>query len=378
MKIQNPELVELIKTLLSSGLKKLDWIRKGCFRTSTDQQTTEHRKIILVIDGLLSMESSSGNKNYTSGEGFVLNPYAWYEAKNSKFLALEFVICESRIEIFLNSPDIKGIQKPLHVLVRAEDDPRNIKIEGVYSAFLKHDADDEADFRAILFNSIMDHIVQLQKNPWKIARLSQVFETLAACVMDNFLDQSFTRMAVSAKFDISESYINTMIKWGMGCNFKDLLTLKRLEYSRKALKENDMQIKDLAPLFGYADSTIFIINFKNHYKLTPNRMRRILRKDVLTEKEKKSLQYMDKLEEISPINSKVDLSVKDENEKTLVLMSNMSDKDITVFRTGDSDRVLRNIPENTRVILSASKGEVLKVQDKTYKVSDKPCFVNYT
>ncbi|MCM8529274.1 MAG: AraC family transcriptional regulator [Lentisphaeraceae bacterium] len=385
MKIENPELLELVERCLALDLSKLYWVKRGEFRNSLSQQTAETRKIIILLEGKADINSSSGALSLAKGEGFILDPYAWYEIEKGDFESIEIVICGSRIEIYEGGSKVDSIDKKMHVLLRCLSESRREKVDEIYSLILKHKDEEESAERAVLFKSILLHIVKLFNAPPVTGkRLRQVFETLIACVIDNYLNQNFTRLAVSAKFDISESYINTMISWGLGCKFKEFLTIKRLEYSRLTLKESKMQIKALAPLFGYADATIYIINFRQRYKLTPNKMREIMNREQHTDEERRILHHMNKLEELA---STENLTISDDeindDEKTLLFLSNMTNEDISVFACGDNRTFLRNIPENSRVIMSAPRGGVLEIKGekkdtKQYKVAEKPCIVYFS
>jgi len=385
MKIENPELCELVEQCLALDLKRLSWVKRGEFRNSLNQITSETRKVLILTDGTVELETSSGNLNLSQGEGLILDPYSWYEVKNGDFKSMEMVIAGSRIEIYEGGSGLDSIEKKMHVLLRCVDERRRLKIDDIYLLLLQHKDESESFERACLFKVILSHVVKLFAAPAVTGkRLRQVFETLIASIVDNYLNQNFTRLAVAAKFDISESYINTMISWGLGCKFKEFLTIKRLEYSRLALKESKMQIKALAPLFGYADATIFIINFRQRYKLTPNKMREMMNRDTHTEEERRILHYMDKLEELSHGNNfKAGEVEVNDDEKTLLFLSNMTDKDISVFTCGDDRTFLRSIPENTRVIMSAPRGGLLEIEDqmkasKQYQVAEKPCIVYFS
>ena len=385
MKIENPELSELVDKCLSLDLSRLHWIRRGEFRNSLTQITTETRKVLVIVEGSAEFASSSGRVSLSQGEGVILDPYSWYEVSKGNFKSLEVVITGSRIEIYSGGSDVDSIDKKMHVLLRCLSESRRAKIDDVYALLLKHKGENEAGERAFLFKAVLSHVLKLfAKPPVTGKRLRQVFETLIACVIDNYLNQNFTRLAVSAKFDISESYINTMISWGLGCKFKEFLTIKRLEYSRLSLKESKMQIKELAPLYGYADATIFIINFRQRYKLTPNKMREMMNRENHTEEERRILHHMDKLEELSHgKNFKTTSDEVNDDEKTLLFLSNMTDKDISVFTCGEDRTFLRSIPENSRVIMSAPRGGLLEIEgekkgSKQYKVAEKPCIVYFS
>ena len=385
MKIENPELFKLVEQCMALDLDKLIWVKRGEFRNRISQLTSETRKIIIITDGKADVETSSGSLKLSKGQGFILDPYAWYEVKKGDFKSMELVIAGSRIEIYEGGSGIDSIEKNMHVLLRCVDEGRRLKVDDIYSLLLKHRGDGESLERACLLKAILSHIVKLFAAPAVTGkRLRQVFETLIASIVDNYLNQNFTRLAVAAKFDISESYINTMISWGLGCKFKEFLTIKRLEYSRQALKESKMQIKELAPLFGYADATIFIINFRQRYKLTPNKMREMMNRDSHTEEERRILHYMHKLEELSHGNDfkSGEIEINDD-EKTLLFLSNMTDKDISVFTCGEDRTFLRSIPENSRVIMSAPRGGMLEIEGekkdaKQYQVAEKPCIVYFS
>ena len=385
MKIENPELLELVEQCMALDLRQLFWVKRGEFRNRISQLTSETRKIIIITNGKVDLETSSGKLSLSKGDGFILDPYAWHEVIKGEFQSMELVLAGSRIEIYEGGSGIDSIDKKMHVLLRCVDEGRRLKIDDVYSLLLKHRDAEEGSERACLLKVILSHIVKLFAAPAVTGkRLRQVFETLIASVIDNYLNQNFTRLAVAAKFDISESYINTMISWGLGCKFKEFLTIKRLEYSRLALKESKMQIKELAPLFGYADATIFIINFRQRYKLTPNKMREMMNRETHTEEERRTLHYMNKLEELSHGSDfKAGEVEVNDDEKTLLFLSNMTDKDISVFTCGDDRTFLRSIPENSRVIMSAPRGGVLEIEDekqsaKKYQVAEKPCIVYFS
>ncbi len=385
MKIENPELLELVEQCMALDLKNVIWVKRGEFRNRINQLTSETRKIIVITSGKADIETSIGRLNLSKGDSFIIDPYAWYEVKRGDFQSMELVIVGSRIEIYGGGSSLDSIEKKMHVLLRCVDEGRRLKIDDLYSLLLKHQDKSESLERACMLKAILAHVIKLFAAPAVTGkRLRQVFETLIASIVDNYLNQNFTRLAVAAKFDISESYINTMISWGLGCKFKEFLTIKRLEYSRLALKESKMQIKELAPQFGYADATIFIINFRQRYKLTPNKMREMMNREFHTEEERRILHYMNKLEEL-PHGSDFKAGEEDVNddEKTLLFLSNMTDKDISVFTCGDDRTFLRSIPENTRVIMSAPRGGVLEIEgekkdSKQYKVAEKPCIVYFS
>lgn len=385
MKIENPELIELVEQCMALDLKKIDWVKRGEFRNRVSQLTSETRKIIIITDGKAELETSSACLSLSKGEGFIIDPYAWYEVKSGEFKSMELVVAGSRIEIYEGGSGIDSIDKNMHVLLRCVDEAVRLKIDEVYALLLKHSDESESFERACFLKVILSHTAKLFAAPAVTGkRLRQVFETLIACIIDNYLNQNFTRLAVAAKFDISESYINTMISWGLGCKFKEFLTIKRLEYSRLSLKESKMQIKELAPLFGYADATIFIINFRQRYKLTPNKMREMMNRDFHNEEERRILHYMNKLEELSHgSNFKYGEVEVNDDEKTLLFLSNMTDKDISVFACGDDRTFLRSIPENSRVIMSAPRGGLLEIEgekkdSKQYRVAEKPCIVYFS
>ena len=92
MKIENPELLELVERCLALDLPNLYWIKRGEFRSSLSQLTTESRKVIFLLDGKAEIKSRNGPLSLTKDDGFILDPYAWYELTNGEFESIVIVI----------------------------------------------------------------------------------------------------------------------------------------------------------------------------------------------------------------------------------------------------------------------------------------------
>ena len=390
MNVSNFKLIHVIEDALDNGLGIIGWIKKGAVREKPTQLISESTRVVIVLKGTLTIKTSLLEpQSFEAGSGFVLDPSTWYEITSTEYHLLEVEISQSRVAIYETTHKRQGMNKRSHVLPRTLREELFVRLEKIIS-LLQATRDDAKGVksRAQTIELFLLYVVSLfEADRPKKQKSYRLFEALMACISDNYLCPSFTRMGVAAKFKISESYVNTIIVWGLGCKFKEYLTLKRLEYSREILKGSDQRIKELVKTFGYRDPTIFIINFRKRYKLTPGKMRSLIKKEGISVSEKHMLHHMNMIDELEDCK---DLDIKktksDQQEKTVLFLNNLTNNDISVFSCGeDSQRFLLScIPENTRIEVNPPRGSLLEVRSnhqdsyKIYKVAEKPCIVYYS
>jgi AraC-like DNA-binding protein len=390
MNLSDFKLIHVIEEALANGLGVIGWIGKGAVREKSTQLISESTRVVIVLKGTLTIKTSCiESQSFEAGSGFIIASSAWYEITSTEYHLLEVEISQSRVAIYETTHKRQGMNKRSHVLPRTLREEVFVRLEKIMS-LLQATSDDreEVKSRAQMLELFLVYVVSLFEADFpKKRKVYRLFEALMACISDNYLCPSFTRMGVAAKFKISESYVNTIIVWGLGCKFKEYLTLKRLEYSRNVLKESRQKIKILVETFGYRDPTIFIINFRKRYKLTPGKMRSLIKKEDISVSEKYMLHHMNMIDELEHCK---DLDIKnsknDQQEKAVLFLSNLTNNDISVFSCGeDSQRFLLScIPENTRVEVNPPRGSLLEVRSnhqdssKIYKVAEKPCIVYYS
>lgn len=79
---------------------------------------------------------------------------------------------------------------------------------------------------------------------------------------------------VANEVHLTANYLTKYFKAKMNMNFKEYLTLKRMEKAKELLKNPELKIKDVASLCGYNSSKQFLVNFTKIMGLTPTEYRR--------------------------------------------------------------------------------------------------------
>jgi len=113
-------------------------------------------------------------------------------------------------------------------------------------------------------------------------QISEVYEKKAtADVMDQILQYVENNMEkdigledVAAAVHLTPNYISKYFKRASGVNFKEWLTMKRMEKAKIMLTESDMTVKDIAAKCGYNSSKQFIINFTKIMEVSPTEYRK--------------------------------------------------------------------------------------------------------
>ncbi len=74
--------------------------------------------------------------------------------------------------------------------------------------------------------------------------------------------------------NLTPNYITKYFKSKSGINFKNFLTMKRLERAKQLLVETDLTVKDIAERCGYNSSKQLIVNFTKDTGLSPTEYRK--------------------------------------------------------------------------------------------------------
>lgn len=92
-----------------------------------------------------------------------------------------------------------------------------------------------------------------------------------------FIDEKFQKDLsldeISREFDISPYYFSKIFKDETGQNFIEYLTAVRMEKAKQLLLANEMSMKEICSMVGYADPNYFSRSFKKNVGVTPTEYR---------------------------------------------------------------------------------------------------------
>lgn len=91
--------------------------------------------------------------------------------------------------------------------------------------------------------------------------------------IDNNLSKKISLDILSKVVNMNESYLSRIFKDSVGMTISDYIKIKRLEYAKELLKQNDMRIKDVAISIGIQDQLYFSRLFTKYFNITPSEYR---------------------------------------------------------------------------------------------------------
>ena len=108
---------------------------------------------------------------------------------------------------------------------------------------------------------------------YRVNSHTDTVEEIMAYIEEN-LDRDIGLEDVAAAVNLTPNYITKYFKSKSGINFKNFLTMKRLERAKELLVETDLTVKDIAERCGYNSSKQLIVNFTKDTGLSPTEYRR--------------------------------------------------------------------------------------------------------
>lgn len=102
---------------------------------------------------------------------------------------------------------------------------------------------------------------------------SKIFMEMKDYIDGKFTDYNLSLNSISDVLEMPTYYLSRLFKDRSGETFTDYLTNLRIERSKDLLRDTESNIKEIAPLVGYADITSFTRRFKQIEGITPGRYR---------------------------------------------------------------------------------------------------------
>ncbi|HCD9885478.1 TPA: response regulator [Enterococcus faecium] len=101
---------------------------------------------------------------------------------------------------------------------------------------------------------------------------------LVDAIIDQIKQEYFKDLSLddfSNRYGFSKPYLSKVIKEETGRSFMDILSGQRLTMAAELLKNEDLRVKEISDMVGYADDSYFIKVFKKEFGMTPSDYRRI-------------------------------------------------------------------------------------------------------
>lgn len=98
-------------------------------------------------------------------------------------------------------------------------------------------------------------------------------DKIISIVDENYTSPDFSMDALAGYFNISTSYMSSIFKKEIGCNFSDFLWDKRVTKAQNLLTNSDLTIEKISEEVGYLNVTSFRRKFKQKTGKTPSQVR---------------------------------------------------------------------------------------------------------
>jgi len=110
----------------------------------------------------------------------------------------------------------------------------------------------------------------------------ELYREILVYIRENFKDPDLNVSQIALKFRMTPAYMSAIFKRYAGKSILDVIRQLRLEHARKLLEEG-MSVYDVTPEVGFRDSTVFGRAFKNHYGITPGKVKKAVLENKKTD-----------------------------------------------------------------------------------------------
>ncbi|ULT58932.1 response regulator [Neobacillus drentensis] len=114
----------------------------------------------------------------------------------------------------------------------------------------------------------VEYMLQVKKRKGRVD-LQEIKEYIER----NFTESHLSLDVLANKFFVSKEYLSKAFKAMYECNITEYIVSRRMEYAKKLIEANELQIKSIAQMAGYEDLSYFYRVFKKYFKISPGEMR---------------------------------------------------------------------------------------------------------
>lgn len=123
---------------------------------------------------------------------------------------------------------------------------------------------------------LISRVLQTMDARQSLIRSHDIVEIAKKYVDEQLLGE--INMAVIANYcNVSYAYFSKMFKESTGVNFQDYVTMKRMDYAKKALNGINVKICDVASALGYSNPKNFTRVFKNYCGMSPKEYQKLMK-----------------------------------------------------------------------------------------------------
>jgi two-component system, response regulator YesN len=120
----------------------------------------------------------------------------------------------------------------------------------------------------VLGNRYIEYMLQFKKRKGRVD-----LEEIKEYIERNFAESHISLDVLANKFFVSKEYLSKAFKAMYECNITEYIVSRRMEYAKKLIEANELQIKSIAQMVGYEDLSYFYRVFKKYFKISPGEMR---------------------------------------------------------------------------------------------------------
>lgn len=124
-----------------------------------------------------------------------------------------------------------------------------------------------------IYKAILGLVNNFSKYSEKNAK-SSGFGKIVEYIDANFSDPNISLDSISEAFNISPSYISTMMKTNLGVGFSKYLSGRRITKAKHLLKESDKRIEEIHAMCGFSSKQTFFRVFKASTGVSPGEYRK--------------------------------------------------------------------------------------------------------
>lgn len=102
---------------------------------------------------------------------------------------------------------------------------------------------------------------------------SELVNNIGLYVLEH-IESNVSLKVIAEKYFVNKDYISHIFKMETGKSFVDYVTMVKMEYAKKTLKETDAKVYEVAGQIGYKDTEYFSRIFKKYFGYNPSEVRR--------------------------------------------------------------------------------------------------------
>ncbi len=266
--------------------------------TRTQLHTHEYLELAYIVSGNFHQKILDKDVVFKQGELCLIDKnclhqdYLYSDTATILFLGIPNTILETiisnnfvteRIVTFLTSAlsKQKNIQQYLHFKPKTSDLDKEMN-KCFYQLMQELIRNDEASI--YICHGLLMRIFYLLSSNYDLSLSKDlrkemnwvIYKEITDYIKDNYKDISIQKL--TERFNFQEDYFNRLLKSKTGLTYIEYVQRIRLEEAEKLLINTSINIEQIAFMVGYHNKGYFYKIFKERYKITPGKFRKLKQK----------------------------------------------------------------------------------------------------